>query len=611
MKPALQFLFKHFKPYKWNVLQNVIFNFLHSFLSLVSFASIIPFLRILFDQNPEVVATETAPAFTWSSDSWMEWLNYHINLFIQENSKMDALMWVCVFIGVSFLLKNFFRYWAMYHMAPVRMGVVRDLRAQIHHRLLKLPLGYFSEEKKGNLIGKFTSDVTEVEFSIMSSLELVFKEPITFIIYLVSMFVMNTQLTLFVLVLLPISGIFISLIAKSLKSVANRGQSKLGEVVAMLEESLSGLRVLKSFGAEERRQKQFDIRNDHFFNIMTRLYRKQYLASPLSEFLGTLSMIAVLWFGGSQILDGSSIFDGAMFITYIIIFSQIITPAKKFSDAYFKLKKGMASVDRINEILDATPEPLYENATEEVKEFKGEISFKNVSFGYTPTTKAVNNVSFDVKKGEKIALVGTSGSGKTTIANLLPAFYAIQEGDIQIDGVSIRNIKMESLRSLFGIVTQESVLFNDTVSNNMRLWNGETDDNKVWEALKIAHAQHFVKEEDEGLEYVAGDGGSKFSGGQKQRMSIARAVYQNPPILILDEATSALDSESEKEVQTALNNLMKDRTAIVIAHRLATIQNADKIIVMEKGQIVEMGKHDDLITQKGAYWNFYQLQNFE
>ncbi|MES2629515.1 MAG: ABC transporter ATP-binding protein, partial [Bacteroidota bacterium] len=528
-------------------------------------------------------------------------------LIVVETGVQRALMLICIFIVVMFFLKNLMRVLAYYFLSPLRNGVIRDIRENIESRLLMLPLGYFTEERRGNILSKVTYDVTEVEWAIIGSVEMLFRDPITLLIYLVTMLIMSWQLTLFVLVLLPISALFISLIGKSLKRPAQKGTEKMGEVISIVEETLAGMKIIKAFGAEEQVLGKFRTTNNEHFRLMTKVYRRQYLGSPASEFMGSLSLALLLWFGGNLILDKTSGFDGAFFIAYIMIFSQMIQPAKAISEALFRIRKGMVSVERINEILDAETEPA--GPSDRVG-FNEELSFNNVTFAYNDEKTIIDNLSLSIKKGETVALVGQSGGGKSTLANLIPRFYDINGGSITLDGRDVKTIGLKPLRELMGIVTQESILFNDTVFNNIAFGMDNVVEADVIEAAKIANAHDFISRLDKGYQTNIGDLGGKLSGGQRQRLSIARAVLKNPSILILDEATSALDTESERLVQDALEKLMKNRTSIVIAHRLSTVQHADKIVVIEKGKIVEQGTHPELIAGNGAYRRYFEMQSF-
>ncbi|MFT5904115.1 MAG: subfamily B ATP-binding cassette protein MsbA, partial [Flammeovirgaceae bacterium] len=483
-------------------------------------------------------------------------------------------------------------------------------REAMHRKILKLHLGYYSDERKGDIISRVTSDVNEIENSIISSMEMVFRDPILILTYLATMFFMSWKLTIFVLILLPISGIFISIIGKKLKGAARNGQSKLGEVLSVFEESLGGLRVIQAFNAQDATQDRFNRKNNEFFTLMVRLFRKHYLGSPLTEILSSITLAILIYYGGQLVLEaGDNGFTGEFFITFILIFSQIITPAKSVSQAYFKIQKGLASVERVNDVLDAEEKIQEPENPIDHKEFKESISLKNVGFNYGPE-KVLSSVNLEIKKGESVALVGPSGGGKSTLANLVPRFYDVTEGEILIDGIDIRKISLQQLRGMFGVVTQESILFNDTIANNILMSKPDASHEELVQAAKIANAYEFIERLEDGFETNVGDSGNKLSGGQKQRISIARAVLKNPPFLILDEATSALDTESERLVQDAINKLMKNRTSLVIAHRLSTIRHADKIVVLEGGHIAEMGTHQELLEAEGVYHRLHQMQTF-
>ncbi|MBP6650536.1 MAG: ABC transporter ATP-binding protein, partial [Bacteroidia bacterium] len=513
---------------------------------------------------------------------------------------------------VLFFLKNFFRYLAMYFIAPIRNGVVRDLRNGMYEKVLYLPLSYFSDERKGDLISRMTSDVQEIEWSIMQSLEVVFREPLTILLFLGTMITISPQLSIFVFVLLPIAGLLIGQIGISLRRTSAKSQAKMGVLLSTIEETLSGMRIIKAFTSELFSMEKFGKINDEYRRLMTRLYRKRDLSSPLSEFLGAIVMVVVIYFGGKLVLDGSSRLEPAMFIAFIVIFSQLIPPAKSFTEAYSNVQRGLASVDRINKILDAEVTIRDKEHALQISDFNHTVEYRDVSFAYHKggTGWVLHNVNLKIEKGKTIALVGQSGSGKTTLADLLPRFYDLEEGEILIDGENIKDYRLADLRGLMGIVTQESILFNDTVLNNIAFGMPNIKEEDVIAAAKIANAHDFIMQMPEGYQTNIGDRGGKMSGGQRQRISIARAVLKNPPILILDEATSALDTESERLVQDALTQLMKNRTTLVIAHRLSTIQHADEIIVMQKGEILERGKHAELLQSGGVYKKLYDLQTF-
>lgn len=569
---------------------------------------IIPFLNVLFSKTSDY----QLEAWSFSAKSLFSNFNYYLNQYVQAHGQMPALVFICVIIVVLFLLKNLFRYMAMYFIAPIRNGVVRDLRNKMYDKILWLPLTYFSEERKGDLISRMTADLTNIEWSIMQSLEVIFREPFTIFLFLGTMILWSPQLSIFVLVLLPIAGLIIGQVGKSLRRTSSKGQEKMGVLLSTIEETLSGLRIIKGFNAEKFFTEKFSVMNDEYKNLMVRLYRKRDLSSPLSEFLGAIVLTVVIYFGGKLVLGSDSKLDPAVFIAFIAIFSQLIPPAKAFSEAYANVQRGLASAERINKILDGDITIFdIENAMP-VTGFNDCIEYRNVSFAYYKggTGWALKDIDLKIEKGKTVALVGQSGSGKTTLADLLPRFYDTDNGSITIDGKDIRNCKLKDVRDLMGIVSQESVLFNDTVLNNIAFGISGASEADVMAAAKIANAHDFIMMMPDGYQTNVGDRGGRMSGGQRQRISIARAILKNPPVLILDEATSALDTESERLVQDAIIHLMKNRTTLVIAHRLSTIQHADEIIVMQKGEIIERGRHPELITKNGVYKKLYDLQMF-
>lgn len=592
--------------YKVYALVNIIFNILSVVFELLSMLLFIPFLNLLFDQN-ELVSEK--PTFELSKEFFQDYFNFTMSQYIDANDKLSALLFVCFLVGGLFLLKNIFRYFAMFFIAVVRTGIVKDLRKAIYNKLLLLPISFYSEEKKGDILSRVTNDVQEVEWSVLSSLEMLFREPVNIILSISVMIFINPQLTLFSFILLPISGLIIGYLGKSLKRSSNRVQIQMGLLLSNVEETLTGLRIIKAFNAEKFSENKFEEINQKHKKNALKLQRKRDLASPVSEFLGAGVMVTLAFFGGSLVLDGNSNFDGGQFIGYIIIFSRLIAPVKAFSSAYANVQRGAASADRINQILKAENNIQSPAEPKQFNKFSKAITYQNVSFKYDTDT-VLKNINLEIEKGKTIALVGESGGGKSTLADLLPRFYDVTEGEILIDSIDIRHISLSELRKNMGIVTQESILFNDTVLNNIAFGIDNVNEQQVIEAAKIANAHEFISQLPEGYHTNIGDRGGKLSGGQRQRLSIARAVLKNPPILILDEATSALDTESEKLVQDALFNLMKNRTSIVIAHRLSTIQHADEIIVLQKGTIVERGKHDDLIKQGGVYKKLSDLQSF-
>lgn len=576
-------------------------------LSLLMF---IPFLNIIFNAK-KTAAVTTKPDFSFTVDYLEGYFNYTMGQYVPANDPVQSLVFICVMIGILFFLKNLFGYLAMFFLSPVRNGVVKDLREALYEKLVTLPLGYYSDEKKGDVMSRVTNDVQEVQFSMMSALELVFREPFSVVLSLFVLFSINAELTIFSLILMPISALAIGRIGKSLKRTSKKGQDQLGELISKLEETLSGLRIIKAFNAEKFTSKSFDSTNRHYTTLMIRAFRKRDLVSPLGEFMGAMVMVTLVWFGGSLVLegDGSQAFNGSVFITYIIMFSQLLRPLQGIANAYAAIQKGMASVDRVNEILNAKDSITEIENPKTIAAFSEKVEYRNVTFSYD-NEPVLKNINFTLEKGKTIALVGQSGSGKSTLADLLPRFWDATEGEILIDGIKITDLTVKSLRDQLGIVTQESILFNDSVFDNITFGTPNATKEQVMAAAKIANAHEFISELENGYETNIGDRGSKLSGGQRQRVSIARAILANPSILILDEATSALDTESEKLVQEALMKLMESRTSLVIAHRLSTIQYADEILVLQHGEVVERGTHADLVAKKGVYKKLYDMQSF-
>tara|TARA_Y100000385_G_scaffold154539_1_gene160276 strand:- start:14703 stop:16430 length:1728 start_codon:yes stop_codon:yes gene_type:complete len=572
--------------------------------NVVSIALIIPFLELIFygDKSQiNVVELSSNP------DTWMTYFNYLMGAKIVELGKQTALIYFSIGIVIAFFLKNLALYLAFYNLAYVRSAVVRDIREHIYNHLLRLPLSYFNKEKRGDTMSRFTNDVKEVEWSLLGVVELYFKHPLAILIPLVVLFVMSYQLTLFVIVVLPLSGFLISRIGKKLKNAAQAGQEKLSDVLSHLEESLHGIKIIKAFSASKDKQDKFKGLNDDHFRQMVRLNRKEFLASPLSEFMASIVLSSILIYSGSLILSDSSTLPPSVLIGYIAIFSQLIPPAKGISESFFRLKKGAASMGRINEILESEQE-IDTQGDKEIS-FENSVVLDNVSFGYSETL-VLKNINLEIRKGETVALVGPSGGGKSTLVDLIPRFHELNAGRITIDGKDISNIDLSTLRELMGIVTQDAILFNDTAANNINMGDHYLSGDQLLQAAKIANAHTFITNLEKGYNTNLGEKGTNLSGGQRQRMSIARAVAKEPPILILDEATSALDTESEKMVQDALEKVMENRTSIVIAHRLSTIQKADKIVVLDKGEIAEQGTHEELIAQKGIYKKLVDLQTF-
>ena len=605
MKRFLRIL-AYIKPYWVHALLNVISNIMVILFSLVTFVMLIPFLNLLFGIEALVV---TRPEIHFSAESVMGYLNFYISQIIIDRGKVEALLFICLFLLTTFFFRNLFRFLAMFFLAKVRGHAVRDIRNEIYHKILILPLSYYNQRKKGDIMSRITNDVQDIDVSIMNYLEIIFRDPITIISYYITLLVMSPQLTLFVTILLPIAGYVIGLIGRNLRKESKVGQARFSGLLSVVEETIGGLRIIKAFTAIGFSDIRFRDMNRHYTKLMVKIYRTRDLSSPMSEFLSSVVIIIVLWFGGRLVLGDSGTISAAVFVTYILIFSQIIPPAKTFTTGYYSIQKGIASAERVFEILDAEEVIMEKTNPVRIDDFRKEIEYRDVSFSYQ-TEDVLSHVNVVIPKGKIIALVGPSGSGKTTFVDLLPRFYDAVGGEILIDGIDIREYSINDLRSLMAMVTQESILFNDTVFNNIVFGKPDVSREAVIEAAKVANAHEFIMAMEEGYETNIGDRGAKLSGGQRQRLSIARAILRNPPILILDEATSALDSESERLVQDALLKVMKDRTSIVIAHRLSTIKFADEIMVLEKGTIVEKGNHEQLIKKGGLYKRLHDLQTF-
>ena len=604
-------ILKYAKPYKKYAIGHIVCNIFFALFSTLSMIALKPMLDVIFKQKKETVSVK--PVYQGLSeigDYLEKLLAYQMREFTGgDNSK--ALIFVVGLIIIAFLLKNLFGYLANYFMVFLRNGVVRDLRNAVYKKTVELPLSYFSEQKKGDIMARVTNDVSTLQYSMLPVLELIIREPLTIVFTIVAMLYLSPSLTLFVFIFIPITGLIINRIGKSLKRKSDRVQNEQGVILSTLEETLTGLRIIKGFNAEEKFDTKFRESSTRFYNFSNKLMNRQNLASPASEVLGISVIAILLWYGGKLVLtEGSSGgLDGSAFLVYMGLAYYILTPAKAISRGLYNIKQGNAAAERIQEIID-TPNVLKDKVDAITKtDFTSQIEFKNISFKYE-NEYVLKNFSLVIPKGKTVALVGQSGSGKSTIANLITRFYDVNEGEILIDGLDIRDLTTSSLRKQLGIVTQEALLFNDSIKNNIKLGNQNATDEEVIEALKIANAWEFVKNLPKGIETNIGDSGNKLSGGQKQRLSIARAVLKSPPIMILDEATSALDTESERLVQVALENMMKNRTSIVIAHRLSTIQNADEIVVLNKGEIVEKGKHQELIAKKGVYQKLVEMQSF-
>ena len=599
-------ILKYIKPYTSFAILNIVSNIISILFSLVSLTMVIPFLGILFGTQAKVYNPQP---LSFSATAIKDNFYAIISSTIDEKGKVDALLFICILVLITFFFRNLFRYLALYFLTPIRNGIVHDLRMDLHKKIISLPLPFFTEKRKGDLTARLTSDLVEIEWSIMSSLEMIFKDPLNIIIYLITLIIISPQLTVFVVILFPVTGIIIGVIGRSLKKSSDRGQNKMGDLLSIIDENISGLRIIKAFNAEKHINKNFEKESTEYKSIMTKLLRKKDLSSPMSEFLSTIVMVAVMWFGGQLVLSGNGGLSAEEFIGYILIFSQIIPPAKSLTTSYYHIQKGSAAAERIYEILDTENEITDVENPKHIKLLNNTIEFKNLSFKYE-NAEVLSNINFSIGKGKMVALVGQSGGGKSTLADLLARFYDIQSGEILIDNNNIKEIALADLRSLMGIVSQESILFNDTIYNNIRLGKIDATEEEVIAAAKVANAHHFILETENGYQTNIGDRGNKLSGGQKQRLSIARAILKNPEILILDEATSSLDTESEKLVQEALENLMHSRTSLVIAHRLSTIKKADEIIVLERGKIIERGTHQQLIAQNGHYRKLSDLQSF-
>jgi subfamily B ATP-binding cassette protein MsbA len=604
LKPILRYAI----PYKFYAILNIISNIFYAFFGTLSMLSLLPMLKVLLgDSKPIYLKPE------WQSvGKTMEFVENNLNYFVtlkKSEGNDDVLIFMVGFVISSFLLKNLFSYLAMYFITFLRNGVLKDIRNELYDKVTSLPLAFYSEKRKGDTMSRISTDVLEIQHSFLSILELIVREPLTIIFTISAMFIISPKLSIFVLIFIPLSGFLISLIGKSLKRNSNKVQKEQGYFLSIVDETLSGLNVIKGFNGEKIFSDKFQSSTTRFYKFSNKLLNKQNLAGPTSEFLGISVIAILLWYGGQMVLNEKSL-SASAFLMYMGLAYNILTPAKAISKASYGVKRGNAAAERVMEILNSeSPLKDIPNALAKT-DFETAIEIKNISFKYEDDL-VLKNFSISVPKGKSVALVGQSGSGKSTIANLVTRFYDVNEGQIEIDGKDIRTLTKHSLRNLMGLVTQDSILFNDTIKNNVRLGKEDATDEDVLKALKIANAWEFVKELPDAMDTNIGDSGNKLSGGQKQRLSIARAVLKNPPIMILDEATSALDTESERLVQVALENMMKNRTSIVIAHRLSTIQNADEIIVMQKGQIVEQGKHQELLDKKGVYNNLVSMQSFQ
>ncbi|MDP5230239.1 MAG: ABC transporter ATP-binding protein/permease [Cellulophaga sp.] len=594
------------KPYANYGYLNIIFNVLYALFSALSFAALMPMLNVLFDKNKQL---DIAPEYNGIANLnayFLDYMNYQVTQFAADD-KMKGLVLVIGLVIVLFLLKNLANYFAMYFITFLRNGVLKDVRNAMYKKITDLPISFYSEKRKGDVIARITSDVLEIQHSFLSVLELIIREPLTIIFTIAVMFLISAKLTVFVFIFIPISGYIISLIGKSLKKQSDDVQREQGEFLSVVEETLGGLKVIKAYNSESLFYKTFTNSTTRFFNFSNKLLNRQNLASPSGEFLGILTIGVLLWFGGKMVLVEKTL-DATSFITYMTLAYGVLTPAKAISKAIYGVKKGNAAAERVLEILETENTISEKPDAINKSDFTESVELKNISFKYEDDY-VLKNFNLIVPKGQTVALVGQSGSGKSTIANLVTRFYDVNEGEILIDNINIKDFKKESLRGLLGLVTQDSILFNDTVKNNISLGKENATNEEIMEAAKIANAHDFISELPDGYNTNIGDSGNKLSGGQKQRLSIARAVLKNPPIMILDEATSALDTESERLVQDALEKMMRNRTSIVIAHRLSTIQNANTIVVLQKGEIVEQGSHTELLAANGVYKKLVTMQS--
>ena len=601
-------ILKYEKKYRKFTILNILFNILYAIFNVLSVLAFIPVLNILFSTERKVITKPIYEGIIGIGNYLENSFNYFIYQKIIDDGEINVLLFICLLSLSLFFFKNLFRYLASYVITFLRTGIVKDLRDKLYKKIVELPVAYFTEKRKGDIIARMTSDVQEVENSILTSIETIVREPLTVFISITIMLFMSLKLTLFVFILLPLSGFIISSISKKLKANSVKAQKETGNFLSFIEETLTGLRIIKGFNAENVIQKKFNSSTHSFKKLMKSVFHRQTLASPMSEFLGSATIIAILWYGGAEVINKTSDLDSSKFLGYILLFYTVLNPIKLITTTFYNIQKGEASAERIMTVLN-TENTIKEAPNAIIKEtFESKIEFKNISFKYN-NEYVLEDFSLTVLKGETVALVGQSGSGKSTLANLITRFYDVNKGEILIDGHNIKHITKKSLRNLMGIVSQDSILFNDTITNNIKLGIQNTQDTAILKASKIANADEFIQNLPQKYNTNIGDGGNTLSGGQKQRLSIARAVLKNPPIMILDEATSALDTESEQLVQIALEKMMKNRTSVVIAHRLSTIQKADKILVLKKGKIVEQGKHQELLAKKGEYFKLVTMQS--
>ena len=598
-------ILKYAIPYKHFAILNIISNIFYAFFGTLSMISLFPMLKVLFNQTKTLQEAPVWSGFADLVSFGEDYLNFYVTMKKSEGSN-DVLIFMILIIVITFLLKNIFNYLSLFFITYLRNGVIKDVRNDLYNKITELSVSYYSEKRKGDILSRISSDVIELQVSFLGILELIVKEPLMIIFTLISMLLINSKLAIFVFIFIPISGLIISFIGKSLKKKSNKVQKEQGIFLSLVDETLNGLKIIKSFTSENLFKKKFNNSTKKYYNYSNNLLNRTNLAGPISEFLGICSITVLLWYGGQMVLEDKTL-DPSSFMVFLGLAYNILTPFKAISKASYKVRKGNAAAERVIQVLENKSIVTDPKDSKVISQFDKSIQFNNISFSYK-NDKVIKEFSFELEKGKTLALVGQSGSGKSTIANLVNRFYDINLGEISIDNINIKDVTKKSLRNLIGLVTQDSILFNDTIKNNLIVAKNNATDEEVISALKIANAWEFVKDLEQGIYHNVGDSGNKLSGGQKQRISIARAVLKNPPIMVLDEATSALDTESEKLVQDALEKMMKNRTSIVIAHRLSTIKNADYIIVLNKGSIMEKGNHNDLMKLRGLYHNLVEMQ---